>query len=323
MIRFAYSKNYNIGFFGLERLHPFDSRKYGRIWRCLKQHFGAELTDMHLSIDRSATADELLLVHSPEYLSRLRNSKYVSQALEISAIRRLPNWIADRHILRPMRWAVRGTMLAAEAALTDGFTVNLGGGYHHAKPDRGEGFSIYSDVGIAIAHLRLTHQIPDESRVVYIDTDAHQGNGVCQVFESDNRVFIFDIFNCHKYPMFDVRAKARIDCPVAVTDSTTDEEYLSELYSRLPGFLDSVCRAGVGLAIYNAGTDVFANDPLGGLNISAEAILKRDLFVVSELRKRNLPTTMVLSGGYTKNSYRIVADSMIELAKIESNEFEM
>jgi histone deacetylase 11 len=123
--------------------------------------------------------------------------------------------------------------------------------------------------------------------------------------------------------MFDVRAKARIDCPVAVTDSTTDEEYLSELYSRLPGFLDSVCRAGVGLAIYNAGTDVFANDPLGGLNISAEAILKRDLFVVSELRKRNLPTTMVLSGGYTKNSYRIVADSMIELAKIESNEFEM
>jgi len=49
------------------------------------------------------------------------------------------------------------------------------------------------------------------------------------------------------------------------------------------------------------------------LNISSETVSKRDLFVVSELRNRNIPTVMVLSGGYTKESYRLVADSVTEL----------
>ena len=76
-------------------------------------------------------------------------------------------------------------------------------------------------------------------------------------------------------------------------------------------------RSPTGLAIYNAGTDVFAGDPLGGLNISAPAILERDLFVIDELRKRGIPTVMVLSGGYTTQSYRLVADSVIGLIERE------
>jgi histone deacetylase 11 len=71
------------------------------------------------------------------------------------------------------------------------------------------------------------------------------------------------------------------------------------------------------LAIYNAGTDVFASDPLGGLRISAPAILERDLYVVGELRQRGIPTVMVLSGGYTKQSFQLVADSVIRLIERE------
>ena len=90
------------------------------------------------------------------------------------------------------------------------------------------------------------------------------------------------------------------------------------LHQRLPGFLDSVCKTSVGLAIYNAGTDVLASDPLGGLQISADGILARDLYVVSELRRRQIPTVMVLSGGYTRQSYRLVADSVIRLIERET-----
>jgi histone deacetylase 11 len=313
MARIVYSRHYNIGFYGLERLHPFDSRKYGRVWKQLRRHFRSRLRDMHVCPARPANHNELLLVHTPEYLTQLQDAKYVAGALEVPPVRHLPGWAVDWHVLRPMRWATMGTILAAREALEHGFAVNLSGGYHHAKPNRGEGFSIYSDIGIAVASLRADGLIAGSDRIAYIDTDAHQGNGVCHTFVDDGRVFIFDIFNCRIYPIFDVDARARIDCEVGITSSCTDSEYMRELRRRLPGFLDSVGNSPIGLAIYNAGTDVFEGDPLGELDISASTIRERDLYVVGELRRRGIPTIMLLSGGYTKQSYRLVADSVIGL----------
>ena len=63
MPRIVYSRNYNIGFYGLERLHPFDSRKYGRAWKLLRKHFGSSLKQWHLSPNRPANRDELSLIH--------------------------------------------------------------------------------------------------------------------------------------------------------------------------------------------------------------------------------------------------------------------
>lgn len=317
MSRVIYSRNYNIGFYGLERLHPFDSRKYGRAWKQLRRHFGSSLHAMHVRPKRPANRDELLLVHTQKYLNQLRDSKYVAGALEVPPIRHLPSSAVDFHVLRPMRWATRGTIIAAQEAQQHGFAVNLSGGYHHAKPDGGEGFSIYADAGIAVASLRQQGLISDSERILCIDTDAHQGNGVCHTFMSDQRVFIFDIFNCHIYPILDVDAQKRVDCAVPITSDCTDSQYMLELKTRLPGFLESVCKSPVGLAIYNAGTDILAGDPLGCLNISAATIHERDLFVVAELRKRSIPTIMVLSGGYTNQSYNLVADSVIGILEMD------
>lgn len=61
------------------------------------------------------------------------------------------------------------------------------------------------------------------------------------------------------------------------------------------------------LAVYNAGTDVFVNDQLGGLNVSAPGVLERDRFVLEQLIARRLPTLVVLSGGYSRESYQLVA----------------
>lgn len=318
MPRIVYSRNYNIGFYGLERLHPFDSRKYGRAWKQLRHHFGSSLRGYHVRPKRPASRRELLFVHTDAYLTQLRNSQYVADALEMPVLRHLPWRAIDFHILRPMRWATRGTIVAAEQAVTHGLAVNLSGGYHHAKPDRGEGFSIYSDAGIAVASLRKQGLISETARIVYVDTDAHQGNGVCHTFMDDNRVFIFDIFNSSIYPHFDFDARQRIDCEVRITNDCTDFEYMRELGTRLPGFLDSVCDSPVDLAIYNAGTDVLKGDPLGDLSISAATIRERDLLVVHELYKRNIPTVMVLSGGYTKQSFQLVADSVVPLLEMET-----
>lgn len=317
MPRIIYSRHYNIRFYGLERFHPFDSRKYGRAWNELRRHFGSKLREMHVSPRRPVSRQELQLVHSESYLRKLCDSTYVARAIEIPQVARLPGWAVDWHVLRPMRWATRGTVVAAVQALEHGLAVNLGGGYHHAKPSRGEGFCLYADVGVAVAQLRRDRLVRDEARIVSIDTDAHQGNGICHTFIDDNRVFVFDIFNSQIYPSADVDAQSRIDCSIPVTSACTDGEYMEALYSRLPGFLDSVANAPIALAFYNAGTDVYKDDPLGGLSISAATIRQRDLYVVEQLRRRDIPTVMVLSGGYTKQSYQLVVDSVIGLVEPE------
>jgi histone deacetylase 11 len=320
MPRVVYSPHYNIGFLGIERLHPFDARKYGRAWKHLKQHFGRRLKDFHVAPQAPADRETLLTVHMADYLDSLRQPDVIARTLEFGILRWLPWWLSDWIVLAPMRWATQGTIVAAREALQDGFAVNLGGGFHHAKPNRGEGFCVYNDIALAIRALRREGRLAEDSRIAYIDLDAHQGNGVCHCFLEDSSVFLFDMFNADVYPLSDYVARTRVDRAIPLHSNCTEREYLRDLREELPAFLDSISRSQpISLAIYNSGTDVFAGDNLGLLNLSAAGILDRDLFTVEELRRRGIPTMMLLSGGYTKASYRLSADSVIELMERESN----
>lgn len=304
----VYSPRYDIRFFGLERLHPFDSRKYGRAWSLLEHHFGQRLRAWHLAPARAASADELAAVHDAGYLARdLRSSRYLARALELPVAALAPARLIDRLVLAPMRWATKGTVLAAEAALRGRFAVNLAGGYHHASAARGEGFCIYADVGVAVAEARRSGRLAPARRLLYIDLDAHQGNGVARLFADDRAVAIFDQYNAQIYPQ-DGEARRRIDWDLALPMGTDDSAYLSALQHELPAFLDHFDSPQ--LAIYNAGTDVYQGDALGGLRLSARAVLSRDLFVAEQLTTRGIPWVMLLSGGYSRESYRLVAASV-------------
>jgi histone deacetylase 11 len=308
MIRVVYHPRYNLGFPGAQRLHPFDLRKYARAWQVLRKSLGDRLRDMHLKVDAPVTDADLALVHTDEYLRSLRQSGVVARAIEVPAMRRAPWWLLDRFVLRPMRWATAGTIAAGRAALDSGLAFNLGGGFHHAKPNAGEGFSIYNDIAVMIRVLQHEEKLAASDRIAYIDLDAHLGNGVAWCFREDPRLFHFDMHNSQIYPSYDSVARQRVDCPLPLAPLCTGSEYLRLLQQRLPPFLDSVTRsAEVGLAIYNAGTDVLDNDPLGGLRLSLDDCLERDRFVLEALRQRSLPTAMFTSGGYTSISYRAIA----------------
>ena len=304
----VFSPRYDISFFGLERLHPFDSRKYGRAWAALYDEFGRALLDHHAAPAAPLGNAELGSVHADAYLSdSMRSPAYLARALEVPPIARLPAWVTDWRVLRPMRWATAGTVLGAREALRTGAAVNLAGGYHHASRDRGEGFCVYSDIGVAVTILREEGVLADGDRVVYIDLDAHQGNGVARVFVDDPRVFIFDVYNELIYPR-DAQARRRIDCDLPIPPGYDDGRYLSLLRAELPPFLDAISRGRPpALAIYNAGTDVFAGDPLGYLGVSAEGIFARDRFVLGQLSDRRIPWLMLPSGGYTRESYTFIA----------------
>jgi histone deacetylase 11 len=309
MARIVYHPSYNIGFFGIERLHPFDSKKFGRAWKLLQQQFGKRLNQHWVRPLHPIRKQALLTVHSAAYLDQLGSSAYLAGALELGLLRWLPAKLIDYGVLRPMRWGAMGSIVAAREALSAGCAINLAGGYHHAKPNKGEGFCIYSDAALAIADLRLSGRLSETDRVAYIDLDAHQGNGVCHAFMKDRRVGIFDIFNESRYPAADWAARERIDCAIPLTDACGESEYLKLLRTKLPSFLDTIA-GHTALSIYNAGTDVFERDRFGGLNLSANGIFERDRFVFDELKRRGIPTVMLLSGGYSDESYKHVARSV-------------
>lgn len=313
--RIIYNPQVNMGLLGLEKTHPFDVTKFRRAWQVLREQLGDDfLNTQHIDIDRPVSPDELLTVHQPEYLSELKSSRYLAQAFEQPWAALVPAVLIDRGILSPMRWAARGTVIAARAALTCGLAINLGGGFHHAKPDRGEGFCIYSDIALAIHDLRASGALQPEQGVAYIDLDAHQGNGVCHCFLDDRRVHIYDQFNADIYPCSDRVAQDRIDCAVPLEIGCSGTDYLWKLRRRLPEFLDqTLSRQAIGLAIYNAGTDVYQNDDLGMLGLSVTDVLERDLIAIEQLRQRQIPTALVTSGGYSQTSYLLIANSVTKL----------
>ena len=112
--------------------------------------------------------------------------------------------------------------------------------------------------------------------------------------------------------MSDREARERVDCSLPLLPGCSGNDYLERLKERLPPFLDSINRsASVALAIYNAGTDVLDDDPLGGLALSLSDVLTRDQFVIEALQSRQLPTVVLTSGGYTAISYQAIAQMIL------------
>jgi histone deacetylase 11 len=310
----VYSRSYDIGLLGLEHLHPFDSHKYSRAWKLLRRRFGRALEAWSVSPEREISRGELASVHAARYLQQdLRSSAYLARALELPFIGALPTWLIDRAVLRPMRRATMGTLLAARAALDSGsFAINLAGGFHHACADRGEGFCVYADVGVAVQMLRASGELGHDDQLLYIDLDAHQGNGVARIFADDPTVALFDMYNADIYPR-DAVARRRVDRDLPLGDGCSEELYLATLEQHLPDFVTRWSRGRrPRLAIYNAGTDVFFDDSLGGLTLSTTAVLRRDRYVAELLREAGIPWVMVLSGGYSRQSYQLVAASVGE-----------
>ena len=312
MIKIIYHPGYNISFLGLENLHPFDSKKYGRVYQALEDRFTENLAQYLLTPAQPISQTELLTVHSLSYLDQLKSSRYAAQVLEVPFLAFLPNVLIDSALLQGMRWATQGTILGAKEALTSGLAINLSGGYHHAKPNSGEGFCAYADIALAVASVREAGLLKKDDKVVYIDLDAHQGNGVCHCFLNDDSVYIFDMYNGDIYPVDDEIAQARIDWNIPLTSMCDDKTYLNLLKSDLPAFLASIDNSGekIGLVIYTAGTDVYQEDSLGQLGLSEAGILERDMFVINVLQHRHIPTLMVLGGGYTQQSYQLVFNTV-------------
>jgi histone deacetylase 11 len=303
----VYSPDYDISLPGLDWLHPFDGRKFSRAWARLSGLSGGACERFLLRPDAPIATSELLRVQSQAYLVSLESPGVVAKALEVGLLAWLPSGVVERRVLRPMRMACAGTLLAMRHALEMGaVAMNLGGGFHHAFRDHGEGFCIYADVAAALAAVRAQGLLSADDPVAIIDLDAHRGNGVWDLCGSDPSVRVLDIYNAQVYPGLFPGSIEEFPFQIPVKAQTADEAYLATLHEELPPFLAAMPRKPA-LAIYNAGTDVLAGDRVGRLAVSEEGVLARDAMVVDALSRQGIPTVIVTSGGYSPKSYELIA----------------
>ncbi len=309
----VHSPGYDLSLPGLDWLHPFDGRKFSRAWRLVESQLGTRAAAIRVRPAAPASDAALLRVHAPAYLESLSSPAVVARALEVAALGFLPRAILRRRVLDPMRLATAGTMLAVDRALEGegAMAMNIGGGFHHAFRDHGEGFCLYADVAVAIAQARAWGALGATDPIAIIDLDAHRGNGVWDLCGADPAIRILDVYNFQAYPGLFDGSPDDFPFQVPVKAMTDGASYLRLVEEELPRFLASMPTPR--LAIYNAGTDILAGDPLGGLAVPAGHVAARDRLIVRTLAAEGIPTVVVTSGGYTRESHRLVAQLAVEL----------
>lgn len=221
--RIVYHPSYNITFCGLEKMHPFDSRKYGNVFDKLMRMGIVKSTDS--VIEPSIISRKLLLQKmSKLYLLKLNYSIAICSCIEMPLCF-IPSPLLRWRVLNPMMFATQGTILASISALKLKWAINLSGGFHHATCTKGGGFCVYPDISLAVHYLQTRHGI---QRIMIIDLDAHQGNGHQRDHLNRDDIFIVDAYNHHIYPG-DKAAKKAIRRDIIVNSSTTDAEYLDKV----------------------------------------------------------------------------------------------
>lgn len=311
-----YSENYDIRMLGLDFLHPFDGKKFSKAWGGIQSQLDKippsdSFEGTHL-VDSAISDEALSLVHSRSYLNSLTIKSTIAQVVEVKVLNFLPlSWL-QMGILEPARFAATGTLNAAEYALrNNAIGFNLGGGFHHAFREKGEGFCFFSDAPLAIESLKSSGELTSDDRVLMIDLDAHRGNGFESYYPDKPNIGIFDLYNAQAYPGLHPGDVDDYPFIIPLRAALGSEDYLDSLYEDLPKFLDIFDDAK--LAFYNAGTDIIDTDRLGGLKVSYDAVRKRDRFVIEQLIQRKIPTVIMTSGGYSKDSYKLIADLALDL----------
>ncbi len=259
--------------------HVFPIRKFELVRDRLLNESTLELSE--LVEPQPAPIADVLLVHTEEYVTRLRAGALTSRELRRLG---LP-W--SKALVRRSFLAAGGTMGAARAALDEGIASNLAGGTHHAFAERGEGFCVLNDVAIAIRTLRRDKLI---ERAAVVDCDVHQGNGTATIFADEANVFTFSMHGAKNYPLF----KARSTLDAELPDGTGDDEYLQTLAEHLP----RVFAHSPDIIFYLGGADPYAGDKLGRLSLSIGGLRARDELVLSECRGHGVAVATVMSGGY-------------------------
>jgi acetoin utilization deacetylase AcuC-like enzyme len=288
--------------------HVFPAEKYARIHKRLLETGVAAASDFMKP--QPASDEDILLVHTPQYVHKLKTGT-------LSAREELEMEIPySPELVRAFWLAAGGSMLAADFALNEHVAFNIGGGFHHAFPDHGEGFCMIHDVAVAIRRMQRDDKI---TRAMTVDCDVHQGNGTAAIFAGARTprnplpsagpgtvavptrtrnahagdVFTISLHQENNYPAFKPPSSIDVDLP----DEIGDDDYLA--------WLDNALSSGLRqfdpeLICYVAGADPYKEDQLGGLSLTIEGLKRRDELMFRVAKARGIPVMVTFAGGYAQ-----------------------
>ncbi|MGH9511659.1 MAG: histone deacetylase family protein [Terriglobales bacterium] len=295
---------YSDGYYLPIGTHVFPAEKYRLVRERLIETGVVDASDF--VTPETAADEDILRVHTPEYIQKLTTGA-LSAREEIEM--EIPY---SRELVKAFWLAAGGSILAAKCALENGVGINIGGGFHHAFPDHGEGFCMIHDVAVAIRKVQHDEKI---RTAMTVDCDVHQGNGTAAIFgttrtsrdtlpskpasalgasKEENHagdVFTISLHQENNYPRWKPPSSIDVNLP----DGIGDNAYLAWLDNALSSGLrqfspDLIC--------YIAGADPYRDDQLGGLSLTMEGLKRRDLLVFQVAKARAIPIMVTFAGGY-------------------------
>jgi len=248
----------------------------------------------------------------PDELKKIHTEKYVEIVEKISRGENFPNiesygfGTQDNPIVKGMAEAARlqagGTKLGAELILEGKAkkVLQLGGGFHHAHPNLAAGFCIYNDLALAIKTF-----IEANWHVAYIDIDVHHGDGVQEIFYSDEKVMTISFHESGEYLfpgsgwIYELGSgmgrSLKLNLPL---EPFTEGKSYIEVFESVTNRALSWFRPNV--IIVQAGSDAHYSDPLADLMLTTydyEIIFRKLLELSDNYSNGNILFTF--GGGYS------------------------
>jgi len=252
---------------GYGRNHPLGIARIGTVLTLCEQLGWLEPSGPDAYVESpTASLDEILKLHDPDYVAALRAGEEhgpVPPAIrEKYRIGTMENPIFQG-LFRRAATAVGGSVLAAKLAAEGGIAYHPSGGTHHAMRDHASGFCYFNDPAFAV----LTFLELGFERVLYVDLDAHHGDGVEAAFTGDERVFLISTHEENRWPntgTLDERSTGNarnLPAPKGIND--TEMNWLMA-----EAVLPLARRFDPQAVVITCGADPLAGDPLSTMALS-------------------------------------------------------
>ncbi|MBX7112922.1 MAG: histone deacetylase [Myxococcaceae bacterium] len=289
-LRVWFDSAYRLPLTGVEERTGIDSRRAEDALQFLLHSRAVDATA--LGRPHAISYAELGLVHSAEYLESLSNPRVLADIFAVDVSDVVPD-----ELIRTYRLGCGGTLAAARDALKEARpNLNLFGGFHHARPDRGVGFCPLNDVVVAVRVLRREGL---KGTVAVLDLDAHPPDGTAACLRPEDNVWVGSLSGVDWAPPRSVHE-------TVLPQGCDDKRYLAELDT----LLGKMPKAALTFVL--AGGDVLAHDRLGALGLTLEGARTRDLNVLKALGGR--PSVWLPAGGYGSNAWKALAGTGLALA---------
>jgi acetoin utilization deacetylase AcuC-like enzyme len=239
---------------------------------------------------KPASREVILRTHEEDYWNRLSQL-----SLSGHEIRRI-GFPLSRHLVDREIVIAHGTVECAFHALKYGASMNIAGGTHHSFTNKGEGFCLLNDIGIAANELLHKNLV---RKILIVDLDVHQGNGTAEIFQNDPRVFTFSMHGANNFPL----QKENSDLDIGLPDRTDDSFYLKTLEENLNILLEKV---EPDFIFYQSGVDILDTDKLGRLSVTRQGCKQRDRLVLSAAKTNRIPIVASMGGGYSPDFRDII-----------------